>query len=139
MKCGLCGSGICADEKYKKLKNGTINSHIYYGCTKVRDKNCKCGYIREDELVEQFTKLIDKTDLNEISIQEKLKTEVERFKKFQRSILGTKQQIEVSDVDIRNYAKYLLREGDNQEKRELLSCLRSGILFKEKTIYLSRD
>ena len=32
MTCGLCGSGISADEKYKKLKNGKFNTHIYYGC-----------------------------------------------------------------------------------------------------------
>lgn len=136
MKCGLCGSGICADEKYKKLKDGTINSHIYYGCTKVRDKNCNCGYIREDDLIEQFAKLIDGIDLNEISIREKLKDEVERFKKFQRSILGIKQQIEVSEIDIRNYAKYLLREGSYLEKRELLGCLKGEVRLKQKQVYL---
>jgi len=137
MKCGLCGSGICADKKYKKLKNGTINSYIYYGCSKVRDKTCECGYIREDDLIEQFTKLIDGIDLNEISIREKLRTEVEGFKKFQRSVLGIRQQIQVSDVDIRDYAKYLLREGSDLERRELLGCLKGAILFKEKTVSLS--
>ena len=33
MKCGLCGSGISATEKFKKLKNGEHNRHVYYGCT----------------------------------------------------------------------------------------------------------
>lgn len=50
----LCGSGISADEKYKKLKNGTLNTHIYYGCTKAKDKNCKCGYINENDLIKQL-------------------------------------------------------------------------------------
>ena len=54
MTCGLCGSGISADEKYKKLKNGTFNTHIYYGCTKAKDKNCQCGYINEVELIKQL-------------------------------------------------------------------------------------
>jgi site-specific DNA recombinase len=137
MKCGLCGSGICADEKYKKLKNGTINSHIYYGCTKVRDKNCNCGYIREDDLIEQFTKLIDEINLNEISMKEKLGTEVSRFMKFQRSILGIKMKIEVSDLDIRNYAKYLLREGSGTEKRELLGCINGRLELSNKKINLT--
>lgn len=137
MKCGLCGSGICADEKYKKLKNGTINSHIYYGCTKVRDKNCNCGYIREDDLIEQFAKLIDGINLNEISIQERLRTEVSRFMKFQRSILGIKLKIEVSDLDIRNYAKYLLREGSGTEKRELLGCINGRLELSNKKINLT--
>jgi DNA invertase Pin-like site-specific DNA recombinase len=34
MTCGLCGSGISADEKFKKLKDGGANRHVYYGCTK---------------------------------------------------------------------------------------------------------
>jgi DNA invertase Pin-like site-specific DNA recombinase len=37
MTCGLCGSGICADEKFKKLKDGSINRHVYYGCTKSKN------------------------------------------------------------------------------------------------------
>lgn len=31
--CGHCGSGITADEKYKKLKDGTTARYVYYGCT----------------------------------------------------------------------------------------------------------
>jgi hypothetical protein len=76
MECGLCGSGICADEKFKKLKNGNINRHCYYGCTKARDKNCKCGYISEEELINQLVELIDIIDIDEIGIKEKIKSEV---------------------------------------------------------------
>lgn len=32
MICGLCGSGISAEEKYKQLKDGTVAKYIYYGC-----------------------------------------------------------------------------------------------------------
>ena len=58
------------------------NRYVYYGCTKVRDKNCKCGYIREEDLIEQFQKLIDRIDLNETGIKNKIKDEVDRFRKF---------------------------------------------------------
>ena len=71
MKCGLCGSGITAEEKYKKLKNGTITKYIYYGCTRGRDLNCKGGYIREEELIRQLTKLIDGLNLDETEIKKK--------------------------------------------------------------------
>ena len=138
MECGLCGSGITADEKFKKQKNGNTHRHVYYGCTKARDKNCKGGYINEVVLIEQFVGLMDTIDLNEIGIKEKIKAEVERFKKFQQSVLGTKARIQVADIDIRNYAKYLLQEGAPIEKRELLSCLKSKMLLKEKNIYLSQ-
>lgn len=136
MQCGLCGSGISADEKFKKQKNGNVHRYVYYGCSKARDKNCKCGYINEDDLIEQFSGLMDTIDLHEIGIKEKIKSEVERFKKFHHSVLGTKTKVQVKDIDIRNYAKYLLREGMPIEKRELLSCLKSKILLREKAITL---
>ena len=136
MQCGLCGSGISADEKFKKHKNGNVHRYVYYGCSKARDKNCKCGYINEDVLIEQFAGLMDIIDLNEIGIKEKIKAEVERFKRFQQSVLSTKAKVQIKDIDIRNYAKYLLREGVPVEKRELLSCLKSKILLKEKKIEL---
>ena len=136
MGCGLCGSGICADEKFKKQKNGNVHRYVYYGCTKSRDKYCQCGYIREEELIEQFVSLMEQIDLNEISIKEKIKSEVERFKRFQRSILGIQTKIEVKEVDIRDYTKYLLKEGSDLEKRELLGCLKSKIFLKDKVLYL---
>lgn len=137
MQCGLCGSGICADEKFKKQKNGNVHRYVYYGCTKFKDKNCKCGYINEEDLIAQFVSLMDRIDLDEIGIKEKIKAEVERIKKFQRVILGTKEKIEVKDIDVRNYAKYILKEATDLEKRELLGCLKSKILLNQKIISLA--
>jgi hypothetical protein len=136
MTCGLCGSGICADEKFKKLKDGSVNRHVYYGCTRSRDKDCKCGYINEIELIQQFEKLIDQVSISEIGMREKIKCEVERIKKFNQSILGIKQQIQIKDVDIRDYAKFILKEGSTEEKRELLTCFKSKISLKNKIISL---
>jgi DNA invertase Pin-like site-specific DNA recombinase len=136
MTCGLCGSGITADEKFKTLKDGTVNRHVYYLCSKSKDRHCKVTYLNEVDLINQFIELIDKIDLNEIGIKQKIKEEVEKVKKFQRIILGTKEKIEVNDVDIRNYAKYVLKEAKDQEKRDLLGCLNSKIILKNKLISL---
>jgi len=138
MTCGLCGSGITADEKFKKLKNGTVNRYVYYGCTKSKDRNCKGGYINEEDLLKQFERLLDTVDLDEIGMKEKIKTELERHKKFQKSILNNKEKIKVVEIDIRNYAKYILREGRDVEKRELLECLKNKILLKDKRILLNK-
>lgn len=136
MKCGICASGITADEKFKKQKNGNIHRYVYYGCTKFNDKNCKCGYINEDALIEELQKLIDQIDINEIDIKDKIRKEVTRHKKFERSLLGTTSKIKVDDIDIRNYSKYLLKEGSLIEKRELLSCFKSEVFLKQKSIYI---
>ena len=134
MTCGLCGSGISATEKFKKLKNGGYNRHIYYGCTKAKDKNCKSGYISEEDLIKQLQKQIDKLDFKKLPVQDKIEGEIKRFKKFQMMATGKNQNIEVSDVDVKNYIKFLLKEGDDQEKRELLTCLNGEILLKNKVI-----
>jgi site-specific DNA recombinase len=137
MTCGLCGSGITADEKFKKQQDGSIHRHVYYTCTKAKDKECKCGFINEIDLVAQFEELIDKIDLDEIGIKEKMKSEIERVKKFQRVIMGTREKIEILDIDIRNYAKYVLREASDHEKRNLLGCFKSRILLRNKSIKLN--
>jgi len=134
MTCGLCGSGISATEKFKKLKNGGYNRHIYYGCTKAKDKNCKSGYISEEDLIKQLQKQIDKLDFKKLPIQDKIEGEIKRFKKFQMMATGKNQNIDVSDVDVKNYIKFLLKEGDDQEKRELLTCLNGEILLKNKVV-----
>ncbi len=136
MTCGLCGSGITADEKFKKQKNGNIHRYVYYGCSKSKDKNCKCGYINEKDLLNQFEYLLDKIDINEIGVKEKIKEEVARHKKFQYALLGKRENISIFSIEIRNYAKYLLKEGLNTEKRELLGCLRSSIVLTKKNIDL---
>jgi hypothetical protein len=135
MTCGLCGSAICADEKFKKQMNGNVHRYVYYGCSRFADKDCKCGYIREEDLIKQFEEMIETLDLDEIGMKEHIKAEVERYKKFQSGVLGIKEKISVADIEIRNYAKYILREGTNFEKRELLSCLKSKITLANKKIY----
>lgn len=135
MTCGLCGSGITADEKFKKQKDGTTHRHVYYGCCRFYDKNCKSGWINEDDLIEQLAMLMDKIDLDEIGMQEKIKTEIERHKKFNSNMLGIKEKaVKVGEIDIRNYAKYILRDGSIWEKRELLSCLKSKVKLNNKVV-----
>lgn len=137
--CGLCGSGICADEKFKKLKDGTTNRYVYYGCTKFRDKNCPCGYIREEELIEQLANILDTVSLDEIGMKDRIRTAIQDHQEFQESVLGQVVTVKtkIKEVDIRNYAKHILRTRPLYEKRELLVNLRSRLILKEKVLSLS--
>lgn len=138
MVCGLCGSSISAEEKYKQLKNGTSAKYIYYGCGRSKDRNCKNPYLREEELTDQFVKLMDKIDLNETGVHVKFEEELKRHNKFHRGVLGIKDKTaKHQEIDLRDYAKYVLLEGTNEEKRELMGCFKSKIVVKEKlvTIY----
>jgi hypothetical protein len=119
--------------------NGNVHRYVYYGCTKARGTDCKCGYTEEKELIKQFESLLEKIDINEIQIKEKIKAKVEDIKKFNYMVLGSKEKIVVADVDIRNYAKYILRDGSTLEKRELLGCFKSQILLNNKEILLKTN
>ena len=140
--CGYCGSTICAEEKWKVLKDGTSAHYIYYGCGRAKDRNCKNKYIREEELITELLKILDQLNINELGMRAKLEDEIKRFNIFQRSVLGAKDGGKIKtdvDTDIRNYAKYLLKEGSTVEKRELLGNLRSRILYKDKVLTLVKE
>jgi DNA invertase Pin-like site-specific DNA recombinase len=135
--CGYCGSGISAEEKWKELKDGTNAKYVYYSCSRARDRNCKNKYIREEELITELLKILDKVDINELGMRQKLEDEIARFNIFQRSVLQTTIKSDKDHVtDIRNYAKYILKEGTVVEKRELLANLRSRIVYKDKELTL---
>jgi hypothetical protein len=128
MVCGLCGSMISAEEKYKQLKDRTVAKYIYYGCGRSKDRHCKSEYLREEELVCQLVKLLDQMDFNNLGIQHKFEEELKRFNKFQRGVLGfTDPKAKHNDIDSQTYAKYVLKEGTNEEKRELMGFLKSKI------------
>jgi hypothetical protein len=137
MTCGLCGSGITADEKFKHHNDGTASRYVYYKCTRVKDSKCKSGYINEDELIKQLQNLIDDLEIQTVPMREKITSEVKRFKSFEQMLLNRKTPVIIKDIDIRNYAKFILQEGSMEEKREFMRCLKSGILLNSKKISLN--
>jgi len=140
MTCGLCGSGISAEEKYKQLKDGTAKIYVYYGCSRARDLHCKCGYIREEKLVEQFAKIIDDIDINELGMRAKLEDEVKRLRLLQSSVLGTKPETnkDLTQVDIKAYAKHIIKHGTVLDKRELMGCLKNKLVLIKKMLSLQK-
>ena len=69
-------------------------------------------------------------------MENKIKSEIRRFKKFQNMVTGKNDNINIKDIDIKNYARFLLKEGGDKEKRELLGCLKGEILLKNKNVSL---
>lgn len=138
IKCGYCGSGMTAYEKFKKLKDGGANRHVYYSCTKAKNVDCKNQPISEPGLIAELIELVDKIDLDELGIKSKIELEIARFNKFKTGVLGHRKESRNSEVDIKNYAKYLLAEGTIYEKRELLSFLKSRLTLKDKKIILEQ-
>jgi site-specific DNA recombinase len=138
MKCGLCGSGITAQEKIKRISDGTIKRYVYYGCTQGKDRACKNPYIREEELTNQLCRVINQVSLDELGIKKQFEVEIERYYKFSKRILK-QNNIDFNqqkEIDIKDYAKYTLREGSTSEKRDLLVNLRSRLIMENRLIHL---
>jgi len=135
LKCGACGSGVTAEEKFKALINGDKNRYVYYHCTGALDRDCKQPYIREEQLIEQFEALIDKLDIRKFGTRKQLKDEIHRYERFTKGILGQEINTTITKVDIRRYAKYVLKHGNREEKRELLCGIKTKLYLKDQMIY----
>lgn len=96
--------------------------------------------MREEELINQLLTLVDKVSLNELGMRHQLEQEVERYHKFRTSVLGNKKEPtkRIKEIDMKNYAKYILRDGTVMEKRSLLASLKTRLVFKEKTLLLEQ-
>jgi DNA invertase Pin-like site-specific DNA recombinase len=138
LKCGHCGNGISAEEKFKQLKDGTVRKYVYYHCSRF-DQTCKQPYVREDDLLVQFLDLIDKVDLDKTGMRKRLEAEVEKMNRFTADVLGMDQSIKIPKMDTRGYAKYVMKNGKVEEKREIFGCLKSKITLADGEIHLDKQ
>ncbi len=134
MKCGVCGSGITADEKFKKIKHGGVNRYVYYRCTKAKDRNCKNPALNETELIESFISMINKLNINKVKLTTKLDIEIQKFKKLQAMFLGRKKTEKIESIDLKDYMKFVLKEGSILEQRAVLECIESELFMNNKKI-----
>jgi site-specific DNA recombinase len=134
LKCGRCGSGVTAQEKLKKHKDGSTKRYVYYHCTQFKDFYCREPYIREEKLAEAFVNLLGKVTLQEIECKEGLQYELDKFRRLSSAVLGYGDNQGQPEINLHNFAKYVLTEGTRDEKRTLISCLNQTIYLKNKEL-----
>lgn len=138
-KCGTCGSGVTAEEKIKRCAGNTTRRYVYYHCNQSKNFRCKEPYIREEAVIESLIKILDKLTFDQISKKEQLKNELNRFQRFNSAVFGQKvdNQLEIEQTSIKRFVRYIFQDGTREEKRELLSCLDTTLLLKNKKIELA--
>ncbi len=136
MKCGLCESGITADEKFKNIKAGGVNRYVYYRCTKAKDRTCKNPAINETDLIESLLNMLDSLQLDQVKLNAKLSVEIQKFKKLQAMFLGKRKTDSIESVDLKDYAKFVLKEGTVLEQRSVLECISSELTLKNKRVII---
>ena len=139
MKCGACGSGVTAQEKFKNLKDGTVRRHVYYHCTDGATRTCRQPWINEPDLIDQLCLLMDKVDLDKVKVSEKFENELRRYQRFSQAILAQPNAAKTPPpptIDFRKFARYVLQEGSPEDRRELMSCLKGKIFLKDLKVYV---
>ena len=139
IKCGLCGSSVSAEEKFKVLKDGSIARYVYYGCNRTKDIHCRLRYIREEELINQLCDIVDQLSIDELGVRGQMDLDVNRMYRFHRDVLGDPggyENKELGDIDTKKYMKFLLKDGNIFEQRHVLLNLKSKLLLKDGKIYI---
>ena len=132
LKCGSCGSGITAQEKFKKTQKHGIRRYVYYHCTQSRNYDCSESYLREEKLTEEFTQLLADITPEQVRAKESLQAELDKFIRLSVAVRGNNDNPE--DVNMGGFAGYIFSSGTRLEKRALLSCLNQTLYLKNKAV-----
>jgi len=143
IRCATCGSHLTGEERTKQLKNGDRVKYVYYHCLRGKDKDfdCKEPYIREDDLVTQLVEIINEVEIDKEQFNKILQEEYTRFAKF-KAILNEdsgneEEKQKLKGIDIKTFAKHILRFGSNQERREIFTLIKQPLYLKNMKLYLN--
>ena len=137
-RCGSCGGGITAEEKYRFRKFRDPKHHIYYHCTKKVNPNCSEPYVSEEKLIIEILRYINFMEMAHpqvFNISEKVKHGMESYRKIRDEIL-LQQDIDPDKkpVNLAEYAKHITQNGSLQDKREVVRTLDRQLYIHDRSI-----
>jgi site-specific DNA recombinase len=135
LKCGHCGGDVTAEEKFKKLKAGGVNRHVYYRCTKKVDLHCPEKYINEQNLE---VLLLDyaENNVDKLKFDNKLLSAAESHYKVAKSVAdqyGIKLTESHPTVE---YIRYVLVQGSFNDKANLTKHIHTNLRIKDGEILI---
>lgn len=138
-KCAYCGASVIGEEKFKLLKSGKKNRHVYYHCSKKIDTSCPEPYVTETDLMEKlfgFIELIEKRKHTLIVISKETKVKMQKYNGFRDQILQ-QQNItsEVNPLKFSEYFKQVVNNGNDEEKQETLRCIQQTLYLHNGDIF----
>ncbi len=150
-RCGKCGGGVTAEEKYRKLLNGRIVKPIYYHCGRSREFECDEPYITEADLIKQLIAKIHVIKFNTTGITRKIQEDIERYHRLKTQVLHQKfidgyleefNRIPESGNDknemMKNYLLHILKIGTAEERLETISFIKTKFILSEKEIIIEK-
>lgn len=136
LKCGSCGSGITAQEKFKRYKSGELKRYVYYHCSQFKDFDCREPYIREEKLIEQLANLLQEISIKEIETKATLRPELDKFMviKTEMNKLDNNIQSIETDIDLTDFISYIFQKGSRIQKHELINCLNKSLYLENRIV-----
>lgn len=78
--------------------------------------------------------MVDTLNINKVKLTAKLDVEIQKFKKLQTMFLGKKNTEKIEPIDLKDYTKFVLKEGSPLEQRSILECISSELVLKNRII-----
>lgn len=127
-----------AQEKFKKLKNGEYNRHVYYSCTKRIDPNCQEKYINEDKLRVLLQEFVE-DKYNDIKINDKLRAKTEKHYQVTKTLLEHYKLDQKLEIPIIEYSRYILTRGTEVERTSYANGFVTKLLITNGDLSISRS
>ena len=80
--------------------------------------------------------MVDTLNIDKVKLTAKLDIEIQKFKKLQAMFLGKKKTEDIESIDLKDYMKFVLKEGSVLEQRAVLEYVSSELVLEDGNIKL---
>ena len=141
-KCASCGSSLVGEERNRVRKFRDPVHHIYYHCTRQINYDCPEAYITEEKLVKALFRYVNFTYIAHpqlINLTEDIRNGMEEYRQIRDDVL-LRQDIdpETKIMDVRDYARQVLSNGDIEKKRQLIQLFNEQLFIHDQKVVSTR-
>ncbi|MCL5797386.1 MAG: recombinase family protein [Patescibacteria group bacterium] len=141
-KCASCGSSLVGEDRYRKRKYGEPRYHVYYHCSRQINYDCKESYITEEGLAKALFRYINFTYIAHpqiLNLTQEIRGGIAEYKLIRDDVL-LRQDINPDSkiIDVRDYAKHALANGDVEKKRQLIQLFNGQLYLHDRKVMSSR-
>ncbi|MEK7595372.1 MAG: recombinase family protein [Patescibacteria group bacterium] len=137
-RCAYCGATIVGEEKFKMLKVGQKRTYIYYHCTKQVDAECPEMYVAENILIGSlisYIQLIEVKKPDTLQLTNEVKKSMRKFSGLRAHLLTEQNVTLPAELTFTEYLKYIIYNGTDTEKHEVIESLPKPLYIHNGTIY----
>ena len=137
-KCASCQAGVTAEESFRERLHGEPRRHVYYHCGRIRDPNCKEPFVSEEKVISSLGKYINFMAIAHpqmVKLTPKLKLSMDSYNKArEEALIQQNVNPKGKDLTFAEYAQHILRNGTDQEKRDITTVFDKQLYIHNKEV-----